>query len=96
MTALNTMNEAYGPVVVPPGTSYDDEAQRWACIPVDWQEGMVVLYEKWLRSDEYATEAQFRQRLHADIAADEASNGISPTQAKHLRDVWAELYGEVS
>jgi len=73
------------PVVVPPGTSYDDEAQRWASIPPEWQEEMVALYERWLRSEEYATDAKFRQRIHVDIAADAAENSISPPQAAYLR-----------
>jgi len=96
MTIRDTVDEVYGSVVVPPGTSYDYEAQRWASIPPEWQEEMVALYEKWLRSDEYATDADLRQRVHADIAADVAENSISPAQAAYLRDVWAELYGEAS
>jgi len=96
MTPLDTMNEAYSPVIVPPGTSYDDEAQRWASIPPEWQEEMVALYEKWLRSEEYATDADLRQKVHADIAADAAENSISPAQAAYLRDVWAKLYGDAA
>jgi len=88
--------EAYGPVVVPPGTSYDYEAQRWVPIPPEWQEKMVALYEKWLRSEEYASDANLRQKVHADIAADAAENSISPAQAAYLRDVWAELYGDAA
>jgi len=74
---------------------WDAPTQRWASIPPACQEEMVVLYEKWLRSEEYAADADLRQRVHADIAADAVDNSISPAQAAYLRDVWSDVTGGV-
>jgi len=74
------------PVVVPEETEWDEGAQRWACIPTDWQDEMAELLERWIDKPDDSPDLVTLEEVGLVIADYLTINGITQAHADHLRE----------